>query len=84
MTDAEKRARLLAEHLGNAWLQRVADLHELSRPIRKKSHYPTFGALMHALERVLQLSQETQTLLDFLSQELEEIHAHGERERLNR
>jgi hypothetical protein len=84
LTDAEKRTRDLAEHLNNAWGQRVSDVRDLSRPVRKKSHYPTFAALVHAIDKLLQLSQETNTMLELLSQELEEIHAHGERERLNR
>ena len=41
LTDAEKRNRDLIEHLHNTWLARAADLRDLSRPVRRRSHYPT-------------------------------------------
>src|SRR4051812_44116243 len=84
MTDAEKRVRDLIDHLATAWVTRAADLHELSRPARKKSHFPTVGALLHAIERLSQVTKETGQMLDTLEQELEEILAHAQRERVNR
>jgi hypothetical protein len=84
LTDAEKRSRVVADHLGNTWVTRIADLRDLSRPLRRKSHYPTLLALQNALERVLQLSGETDELLDYLELQLNEIRDHARRERLNR
>jgi hypothetical protein len=84
MTDGEKRSRDLAEHFATTWLLRVTELRDLSRPVRKRSSYPTLLALKHALERVLQCDQETAVLLDYLSQELEEIREHARREKYSR
>jgi hypothetical protein len=84
LTDAEKRTRDLAEHLHTTWLAHVSDLRELSRPLRRRSNYPTLLALLNALRKVLQTSQETEGLLAHLRQELEEIRDHARRERLNR
>jgi hypothetical protein len=84
LTDAEKKTRDLLEHLNATLLQRAADLHDLSRPVRRKSHYPTLLALQNALQRLLSASEETETLLDGLTQELEEIRDHAKRERLSR
>ncbi len=84
MTDAEKRTRDLVENLNSTWLIQAAELRDLSRPVRKKSHYPTLKALKHCLEKFIQLDQDTAVLIDHLSQELEEICEHARRERLSR
>jgi hypothetical protein len=84
LTDAEKRTRDLYEHMDKAWLGRVTDLRDLSRPVRKRSHYPTFVALQNAIQKMVQMEEETQDLLAVLMSELEEISEHARRERLNR
>ena len=84
ITDAEKKTRKMVEHLSTTLLQRAADLHDLSRPLRRKSHYPTLLALQNALQRLLDTSQETDDLVETLIRELEEIRDHAKRERLNR
>jgi hypothetical protein len=84
MTDAEKRTRDLVEHFNIAWLNHVADLHDLSRPVRKRSHYPTLHALQNALLKVIQANDETRKLIDYLAQELNEILQHAQREQLAR
>ncbi len=84
MTDAEKKTRDLIEHLNSTWLLRTSDLFDLSRPVRRKSHYPSLLALQNALQRVLTVSDETDGLIETLLSELEEIAEHAKRERLNR
>ena len=84
LTDAEKRTRDLIEHLQTAWVARAADLRDLSRPVRRRSHYPTLQALLNALHKLLEASDETERLLQHLRAELEEIHEHAKRERFNR
>jgi hypothetical protein len=84
MTDAEKRVRDLCEHFNVTWLARVADLRDLSRPIRKRSHYPTLHALQNALQKALETNAETRKLIDYLAQELNEILQHARREQMAR
>ncbi len=84
MTDAEKRSRSVAEHMANTWLVKVTDLRDLSRPLRRKSHYPTLLALQNALQKVVQLTGETSEMIDYLERQLCEIRDHARRERLNR
>src|SRR6185437_11961788 len=84
MTDAEKRARDLIEHFTVTWLARVADLGDLSRPIRKRSHYPTIQALENALQKTIQTDEETRQMIGYLMQELNEILDHARREQLTR
>jgi hypothetical protein len=84
MTDAEKRSRSVAEHINTTWLTSATDLRDLSRPVRRKSHYPTLLALQNALQKVIQLTTETKDLVDYLERQLTEIRDHARRERLNR
>jgi hypothetical protein len=81
ITDSEKRARDLAEHLHTTWLSRVTDLRELSRTVRKRSHFPTLLAVINAYEKLQQTHADTERLLDILRQELDEIKTHAEREK---
>lgn len=84
LTDAEKRSRALAELLGTAWLARATDLRDLSRPVRKRSNYPTLLALQNSIQNMVQANQEIGELIDILMRELDEIHEHARRERLTR
>ena len=84
ITDAEKRARDLADHFGTTWLTGVTDLRDLSRPVRRKSNYPTLLALQNALQRFVQLCRETDEQLEILERQITDIRDHGKRERLNR
>jgi hypothetical protein len=84
LTDAEKRTRDLIEHMGSTWLARSSDLRDLSRPVRKKSHFPTLIALRHSLEKLLQVNADTLVLVDQLQQELDMIREHARREQVTR
>ena len=84
LTDAEKRTRDLILHMSSTWLARSSDLRDLSRPVRKKSHFPTLIALRHALEKLLQVNADTLVLIDHLQQELDIIREHARREQVAR
>ena len=84
MTDAEKRGRDLVEHFTVSWIARVADLRDLSRPIRKRSHYPTLLALKNSVQKTVETNEETRQHIDYLMQELTEILEHARREYLMR
>jgi C4-dicarboxylate-specific signal transduction histidine kinase len=84
LTDAEKRARQLAEHLQSQWLARAVDVRELSRTVRRRSHFPTVTALHNSVQKLLDLSRETEGQMDYLVQELEAIRDHARREKSQR
>ena len=84
LTDTEKRSRDTAEMIGGAWLTRVTDLRDLSRPLRRKSHYPTLLALQNALQKAQETTGEVHKLIEFLEQQLTEIRDHARREKFNR
>ena len=52
LTHAEKCSRDLIEHFHGTLLPLVSDLRELSRPVRRRSHYPTLVALLNAVRRL--------------------------------
>ena len=84
MTDAEKRSRDVAEHLNTGWGTRAADLRDLSRPLRRKSHYPTLLAIQNSLQKLIALTEETGEMIEYLEHQLTEIRDHARRERLSR
>ncbi|MFO0877311.1 MAG: hypothetical protein U0840_08035 [Gemmataceae bacterium] len=84
VTDAEKRSRDLADHYGTTWINAAIDLRDLSRPLRRKSHYPTVMALHNAVLKLSRQTQESEELLQYLERQLSEIRDHARRERLNR
>lgn len=84
LTDAEKRTRDLSEQIGTHLMARAADLRELSRPVRRRSHYPTLLALVNSMDRVFEMQVESEELADHLLRELDEIHEHAKRERYSR
>ena len=45
LTHSEKCARDLIELVHTGFLARVVDFRELSRPVRRRSHYPKLVAL---------------------------------------
>ncbi len=83
MTHVEKLTRDLIEHVNSTLLTNIADLRDLSRPIRKKSHYPTLVAMANSLNKVEQTSTETTEFLDYVHEQLQEIRDHAQRERMN-
>jgi len=84
LTHSEKCSRDLAEQLHATLLPRNTDCRELSRPVRRRSHYPTVVALLNALHKLEQADMEVQTLSDYMYEQLEEIRDHAKREKVNR
>jgi hypothetical protein len=84
ITDAEKRSRDLAENIRHTWLYSASELRDLSRTQRRRSAFPTYLALRHALQRLLDADKGTAALIDYLCEELNLIREHANRERLAR
>jgi hypothetical protein len=84
LTHSEKCTRDLIEHFQATLLPRVTDFRDLSRPVRRKSHYPTMVALMNALNKLQQFSEEARAQAEYLHEQLQEIREHARRERVNR
>jgi hypothetical protein len=82
MTHVEKLTRDMIEHVNSSLIANISDLRDLSRPVRKKSHYPTLVAVSNSLNKLTQTSAETSEFLDYLQEQLHEIRDHAQRERL--
>jgi hypothetical protein len=84
LTHSEKCARDLLEHVQSTLLTRVSDFRDLSRPVRRRSHYPTMLALQNALKKLIDAGQEAQVLGTYLLEQMQEIRESARRERVNR
>ncbi len=73
LTQSEKCARELAEHFHAGLFTALADFHEVSRPTRKKSRFPTVQALKNSLEKLSENAEEALLLSDFLLEHLNEV-----------
>ena len=84
LTHSEKCNRDLIEMLQSGFMNRVADFRDLSRPVRRRSHYPTLLAVNNALRKLQEVGDQTRALGDLLNEHLEAIREHANRERVNR
>ena len=84
LTHAEKCSRDVIEHINGSLLPAISDVRDLSRPVRRRSHYPTMVSLSNALNKLQQASVEISKILEYLQQQLQEIREHARRERVNR
>lgn len=84
LTHAEKSVRDLIELINSAFLSRVSDFRDLSRPVRRRSHYPSVLALHNALRKFKETGEQAQQLAQDLNEHLDAIREHANRERVNR
>jgi hypothetical protein len=84
LTHSEKCSRDLIEHCGTAMMSRISEFRDLSRPVRRRSHYPTMLAIANALKKLAQADEETQVMTEYLNEHLQAIREHATRERVNR
>jgi uncharacterized membrane protein YgaE (UPF0421/DUF939 family) len=84
LTHSEKCARDLTDLVHTNFLGRVTDFRDLSRPVRRRSHYPTMLAMLNALKKLEDSAEQLQALADFLNEHLDAIRDHANREKVNR
>src|SRR5262245_51224889 len=84
LTHSEKCARDLTDLVHTNFLGRVSDFRDLSRPVRRRSHYPTMLAMLNALKKLEDSAEQLQALADFLNEHLDAIRDHANREKVNR
>jgi hypothetical protein len=84
LTHSEKCSRDLIEQINGSFVPRVTDFRDLSRPVRRKSHYPTLLALINALAKLQQATTEIDGLAERLYENLQIIREHALREKINR
>jgi hypothetical protein len=84
LTYSEKAARDLIEQIQSSLLNQLSDFRDLSRPVRRRSHYPAMIAVHNALRKVSQSAGESLGQASDLLEHLDEIYEHAKRERASR
>jgi hypothetical protein len=84
LTHSEKCSRDLIEQINGNFVPRVTDFRDLSRPVRRKSHYPTLVALINALHKLEQATGEIESKAEYLFEQMQAIREHAQREKVNR
>jgi hypothetical protein len=84
LASSEKASRDLAELVHTHLLPRIVDFRDLTRPVRRKSQYPTVMAFQNGLRRMMEANDQVKVLLTVLQEHLDAIRDHAQRERLSR
>lgn len=84
LTHTDKCARDLHEQVYTTFLSQLSDFRDLSRPVRRRSHYPAMVAVQNAMRKLLQTHEEVQALSRQLEEYLAEVREHAKRELINR
>ena len=84
LVSSDKATRDLAELVHTHMMPRIADFRELSRPTRRKSHFPSVVAFNNGLRRMLQAHEQMIVSITILQEHLDAIRDHANREKLNR
>ena len=84
LASSDKASRELHELVHTHFIQRVADCRDLSRPVRRRSHYPTMLALQNGLRRLCEAQDQVLVMLGSLVEHLDAIRDHAHREQTSR
>jgi hypothetical protein len=84
LASSDKATRDLAELVYTHFIPRVSDFRDLTRPVRRKSQYPTMQAFQNGLRHLLDANEQLNEQLRVLQEHLDAIREHANREKLNR
>jgi hypothetical protein len=84
LASSDKVSRELHELVHTHFIQAIGDARDLSRPVRRRSHYPSVLALQNGLRRLQQAFDQVQVQLSSLNEHLDAIRDHAQKERLSR
>ncbi len=84
LTLSEKCSRDIMEHLRGTLAPRLSEFRDLSRPVRRRSSYPTLKAMRNALNRVQEAEQEINVVVEYLLEQLKVIQSQSRRDLVNR
>jgi hypothetical protein len=84
LAQASKITHEIADLCNKNMPPRLADLHELSRANRKKSHYPTIVAVENGVHHYRETSTEILNLVKSLEEHLDAIRQQSNRARMER
>jgi hypothetical protein len=79
LTHSEKYSRDLIDFLKATLITQLTEFRELSRPVRRRSSYPSMIAIQNALRKLQKATDETKRMVDYLQDRLQEIKEHSRR-----
>src|SRR5258708_3162484 len=79
LTHSAKCSRDLIGHLRASLGPVISEFRELSRPVRRRSNYPSLVTIRNALRKVQKASDEANQMAEYLQERLLEIQKHGRR-----
>jgi hypothetical protein len=77
LTHSEKCTRDLVDHMRTSLLAYLTEYRELSRPVRRRSSYPSMITMQNALKKAVQSNEEIRRMIEYLESRLEEIVEHS-------
>jgi hypothetical protein len=80
LTHTEKCNRDLVEHFHGDLIRNLVDYRDLTRPVRRRSHYPTLIALQNALQKLEETSEEALMVTSYLLEQMQEILSSAKKE----
>lgn len=81
---SEKSTRDLVEHLKSTFWPRIEEFRDLTRPVRRHSHFPTVLAVQNIQKKMLDAHQDTEAQANRLLEQLQDIRERARRERISR
>jgi len=84
LNQAEKCTANVIESCKSHFLKETSEYRGLSRPVRRRSQFPTMMAMQNSLRKLDEASATLHQLADYLHEHLEAIRDHAIRERVNR
>lgn len=84
MTQAGRLTRDISELASKSFQTRLHDLHDLSRPTRRKSQYPQVVALQNGVQNYAKTARELFDMLDSLDEHIQAIRDQALRARYER
>jgi hypothetical protein len=84
LTHTEKLSRDVLEHCRASLWVRLDEFRDLSRPVRRRSSYPTMVSVQNAMNKLQEVYDETVRMGEQLQEELQEIRERAKREQATR
>ena len=79
LTHSEKYSRDLIDFVRANLIPQLTEFRELSRPVRRRSSYPSLIAVQNGLRKLQKASDETRQMVEYLQARLQEIKEHSRR-----
>ncbi len=72
------------EEVSKDFLSRLTECRELTRPVRRRTHYSSMKHLQNGLRRLKEAADRLDAICNQLMDDLDAVREHAQRERLSR